>query len=228
MGSEIHMQDLAYNNRDKVTTVLKGISGAVPIAGPMISEILGAVIPQQRLDRVVEFVACLERSIIQFDMEIEEVRKKINEPNYTAFFYKACLHSADSTSSERISRIRNVFIRGIRDVDQDALRYDSILTLLNKLNDVEFTYLHMYHLLKWDITAFKEFQSQNDGIILYPVVVGGMSQEEKDKENAKLIYSNNLQSLGLLEIEYDKNGKGKFKCSAVGDMLIRYVMDINV
>ena len=226
MERKLEIQDLAYNNRDKVTSVIKGVTGAIPIAGPMISEILGSVIPQQRLDRVIEFSGYLEESIIQLGMDIENLQEKLNGPEYSSFFYKSCICAADSTTHNRVSMIRNVFIKGITDINQDVLRYESVLTLLNKLNEIEFTYLYMYHLLKWDIVKFKEYQSQNGGLILYPTIVGGMSQEEKDKENAKLIYSNNLLSLGLLEMEYDKTGKGKYKCSQIGDMLIRYVNGI--
>jgi len=46
------------------------------------------------------------------------------------------------------------------------------------------------------------------------------------KELVLITHTNNLLSLGWLKVEYDKKGKAKYKCSAVGDMLIRYVKDI--
>lgn len=227
MDDKIKIQELSYNNRDKVTSVIKGAFGAIPIAGPIAQEILGAIIPHQRLDRIVKFIEMLDDSISKMKIEVTEIYSKINEPVYADFFYKACLNSADSITDDRISYIRNIFVRGIKEVDTEIVRYESLLILLGKLNDIELMYLYRYNLLKWDIVKYKELKNNSENMILYPIIRGDMSQEERDNENAKLIYSNNLLNLGLLEMEYNDKGKRKYKCSSIGDMLIRYIQDID-
>lgn len=51
---------LRTNSSDIKAALLKGVGGAAPILGPMISEALAAVIPNQKVSRVIAFVEVLE------------------------------------------------------------------------------------------------------------------------------------------------------------------------
>ena len=51
------MSDLDTNTRDRLVSVAQGVSGACPVVGPILSEAIGQLIPNQRLDRVVSFLS---------------------------------------------------------------------------------------------------------------------------------------------------------------------------
>lgn len=48
-------QELKNSSIDHVTSVVKGAIGVVPFAGPLLAEIAGTLIPNQRIDRLVKF-----------------------------------------------------------------------------------------------------------------------------------------------------------------------------
>ena len=41
---------------DYVLSVARSTAGQVPIVGPLLSELVGVVVPNQRVDRIVKFV----------------------------------------------------------------------------------------------------------------------------------------------------------------------------
>lgn len=220
---EIRCNDLSYNNRDKFTMVLKGAFGAIPYAGPMMQELIGVIIPQQRLDRVVMFVEKLSETLEENEIEIEKLKEKLSSPEYSSFVFRTCQNVADSISEEKINYIRNIFINGINNESEELSQYESLMSLLNKINDSEIVYLRTYYLFHWDMEKAKKYQQDTGLAFLTPVKSLGMSQEELDKETIKEIYLNNLVNLGLL-IEELKNGHTRYKCSNIGSLLVRNIM----
>ena len=57
----------ALDNRavDYVLNAVKAAVGPIPIVGPLVSELVGVVIPNQRLDRIAKFLVELERKNLQ-------------------------------------------------------------------------------------------------------------------------------------------------------------------
>ena len=53
------MENLERNNQDLIAIVGKSIVGVIPIIGPLLSEIVGTVIPNQRIDRLIKYVNVL-------------------------------------------------------------------------------------------------------------------------------------------------------------------------
>lgn len=51
---------LSSQASDYISALLKGALGAVPIAGSLLAEIAGTIIPNQRVDRLVSFARALE------------------------------------------------------------------------------------------------------------------------------------------------------------------------
>ncbi|QNO13362.1 hypothetical protein HYG86_00535 [Alkalicella caledoniensis] len=69
--------DLQNNSRDYTTSLLKSTFGAIPIVGPAAQELLGIVIPNQRMDRVVRFVEFLGKEIDGLKVEIKSFEEKV-------------------------------------------------------------------------------------------------------------------------------------------------------
>lgn len=215
--------DMQTNATDYTTSLLKSVFGAIPIVGPAAQELLGIIIPNQRMERVVRFVEALGKELEELKEDVDSLNEKLADEKYSSLFYKACVGSADAYSNERIEYIKNIFVYGLHQTDLQTYKSEGLLNLLNRVTDIEIVYLRFYYLSKWNLERFREYQKITGIDILQPVIQGGMTREAIDDEVAKRIYLNNLLSYGLLEIEIDKKGKEKYKCSSVGDLLIRTI-----
>lgn len=61
---------LEPRKEDFIASFAKGAVGAVPMIGPAIAELLGSIIPNQRLDRVVTFLEELERRLTSVEVKV--------------------------------------------------------------------------------------------------------------------------------------------------------------
>lgn len=227
MDNKNELAELRYNKTDFITSTLKGVFGIIPFAGPAAQELLGAIIPRQRMDRVVVFIEKLASEFENLQEQYDELISRMYEPKYSSLFYKSCVYSADSVTPERIDYIKNLFVYGLNQVENEIDKAEALLNLLNKINDTEVVYLRLYYLYKWDVSAARDFQALQGIEPIQPNIHGGMSQAEKDSQTSKKIFIDNLLGLGLFETEINKQGKTHIKCSSVGDLLIRKVFKIN-
>ena len=53
-------EELENNKTDLIISFSKSIVGVVPIAGPLLSELVGQVIPNQRIDRLTKYIKILD------------------------------------------------------------------------------------------------------------------------------------------------------------------------
>ena len=60
MGDETK---LSLNKIDVAVFLAKGTFGALTYIGPIISEIIGTIIPNQRLDRISDFLSRLDEKV---------------------------------------------------------------------------------------------------------------------------------------------------------------------
>lgn len=215
--------ELSNNATDYITSAVKSAFGVIPIAGPAAQELLGIIIPNQRMDRVVRFIELLGAEFEILHEQVEMLLNRMKGSHYSSLFYKACVGSADSLNSERINYIKNIFVYGLQQDDLQIYKAEGLLNLLNRITDIEVVYLRFYYLLNWDVTQAKEYQEKTGIQFFLPIIEGGMTREELDNEVAKGVYLNNLVNYGLLEIKRDKKGKGQYKCSSIGDLLIRTI-----
>ena len=56
------------NVKDLATIFGKGLVGAIPFVGPLAAEIVGSIIPNQRIDRIETFLKMLESKIHGLDL----------------------------------------------------------------------------------------------------------------------------------------------------------------
>src|SRR5690625_6804854 len=89
-------QELKNSSIDHVTSVVKGAIGVVPFAGPLLAEIAGTLIPNQRIDRLVKFSE--EHSHRLKDVEENKVRTYLTDENFTDAIEESLRLAARSTS----------------------------------------------------------------------------------------------------------------------------------
>lgn len=111
----------------------------------------------------------------------------------------------------------------MKQTDSEIYKSEALLNLLNRVTDIELVYLRLYYLFQVDMLRAKKYQESIGLSVLTPIIRGGMIRDELDNEVAKAMYLNNLVSCGLIEIKDEKQGKPTYKCSRVGDFLIRTI-----
>ena len=77
-------ESLKENHIDKIAALTKGIVGSIPFGGSVISEIVGMLIPNQRIDRLAKYIQVLEDKfkLIPIDLlKMKHGQKMIQRPS---------------------------------------------------------------------------------------------------------------------------------------------------
>ena len=192
------------NKNDVVASLLKGYVGGLPVLGPAIAEIIGALIPNQRIDRIAALLKTLESKIAP--EEKEKVETKMLEEKSIDLMEDGFLQAARALSEERIEHIASLLKSSLTDEDLEHIAYKRLLSLLGELNDLEVLILQSY---SGSITQQQEFRRKHQGIVTGPVVHLGSSREEVDKHAIHEAHKTNLARLGLLKIRFQRPRQGQ-------------------
>ena len=106
------MDNLKNGSVDKRVSLYKGLIGAIPGAGPIISEIISITIPGQRLDRIAEFVNLLNERISFLEQETLK-----SNPHFVDLFEDALIQSARTVTAER-NNFLSIFLSKSINVNQ--------------------------------------------------------------------------------------------------------------
>lgn len=151
---------------DILTVLFKGAAGAIPIAGPLFSEIIGATIPNQRVDLIEEFAKSLEKKLEKISKVL--LQQKIKEPETVDLFEDALIQSTRALSQERIDYIASILKNSITQEELDHLEYKRLLSILAELNDAEIIILiakSYQRGLCQEESAVSEFLKENESIL---------------------------------------------------------------
>jgi len=231
-------QELKNSSIDHVTSVVKGAIGVVPFAGPLLAEIAGTLIPNQRIDRLVKFSEELSHRLK--DVEENKVRAYLTDENFTDAIEESLRLAARSTSDERRSYIANLLANGIDDDKIDFIEIKYLLRLLGEINDIEIIWLRSY--MDPNLNSDEEFRKRHDDILSPIAAHLGSTQEEIDQEALQESYKNHLERLGLLRPKIKFNSKTKqpefdkkdgfkkrgFEITPMGRLLLRYINAVDI
>lgn len=197
-------EKLERNRADVLATISKGALGAIPIVGPIAAEVVGELIPNQRLDRIKDFLIELENRV--GTLEGEQLRERCAQPESVDLLEDGFHSSARALSKDRIGYIAELVANFITDDQAEHIRAKKMLSLLDELNDVELLILINYgHLDIGDSTFMKEHSE-----IVGPMSAGlNASQEYRDKAQLQESYKRKLVELGLLRPRFKKPKRGE-------------------
>ena len=236
-------QEISLNTskEDMMALFARSIFSLVPFGGP-IGEAIAAVIPNQKLERVIDFVQVLNYKIKNAEREIEEHELKTEE--FTDLLEDALGQASRSLTEERLEYIASLLKNSLTKDELSHVEEKRLLSLLNELNDAEIIWLKSYSLNQSiGSKEYIEFREAHKDIlepvrILYGGVPGSIPQELFDKEAIQKSYQNNLVNLRLISESFKSvaNGEvpefdgetGKMKvrgynCSSLGELLLRYI-----
>lgn len=231
--SDSNKNQLQNTAIDYVTSGVKATLGAVPFAGSLLSEIAGAVIPKQRIDRITDFAQRLERRIAH--LERDAVRSEMDDEEFTDLVEESLRQAARATSEERREYLASLLANSLSEEAVEHSESRHLLRLLGELSDVEVIWLRFYDDPAMD--GDKQFRALHEAV-LEPIAAHiGSTQDERDKAALQKSYKAHLERLGLiagkLKTDRDKNPEldqmsGEFKrqsyrTTSLGRLLLRSI-----
>ena len=192
---DIKKHDLKVKKNDLIASALKGVCGTLPIVGPSIAEIIGYVIPSQRIDRIASLLKALEAKIDP--EEKAKVEAKMLEEKSVDLMEDGFLQAARALSEERIDYIASLLKNSLTDEDLERIAYKKLLSILGEVNDIEV--LLLKYCSRPTIGWREEFRLKHKKALTKTVVVLSSSQEEVDKAAIYESHETNLARLGLIK-----------------------------
>lgn len=193
-------------DKNKIVTVLsKGLLGSIPVIGPLAAEIIGEIIPNQRLERIEKTLKLLEIKLKNFGLE--DKIEKLKDPDRIDLLEDSFLMAARALSAERLDYITSLIKNSLSDENYEYLRYKKLINLLNDVNDMEILLL-IYHSYKETDEKYNEFVKKHEEIVKPPIVYSTSPDDEHLKKAIYEVSKSKLIELGLITLRYKKPKKG--------------------
>lgn len=209
----------------------------VPIVGSLVAEIVGNVIPNQRVDRIVQLVQLLEERLGNLEKDLLE--KRLRGPVAVDLLEDAFTIAARATGQERLEHVANVIANGLSDEEFQQAEAKRMLWLLGQINDSEVIILRSrLPLTHEDVQADAEFRTKHSELLAADATHMDSSDDDLDEAALKSSYRQHLHDLGLLRLRIAKPKRGELpqfdektgmmKANGVdvtrlGKMLLRYL-----
>lgn len=142
----ISNNDLNNNWKDYLVSISKGSLGTVPYVGSLLSEIIGNVIPNQRIDRISKFLKTIDSKIST--IPIEKINMFFNNPEFSDFFEEGFYQASRAITDERREYISNVIYNGLSKDKINIEKSKFLLIVLNQLSDSEIIWLKFYSIFE--------------------------------------------------------------------------------
>lgn len=221
------------NKADLLVSTAKSIVGVVPFAGPLLSELVGTLIPNQRIDRLSKYVNELDKKLSRF--EVSYLKKEIQNEECSDLFEEGFRQAARALTDDRRRHIASIIQNSL---DEDHISYvesKHLMQILQELNDIEIIWLRFY--LYPTIGGDKEFREKHKDILELVHATIGANQEVLEKDALQRSYKEHLERLGLIQAHYNldrKTGLPEFdrfsgiqkasyyNTSSLGKLLLKY------
>jgi hypothetical protein len=225
--------ELNQNKTDYLVSTLKGAFGSVPVVGSFLTELIGATVPKQRVDRIADFATKLESKIQS--LTESEIRSKLVDENFTDLLEETVVHVARAVTGERREYLANLLSSGLSEERITFIESKRLLKVLAELNDLEIIWLrnHLSSFMHKD--AFRETHAK----ALEPIVLTMQSdQSEIEKHALQKNYLQHLAALNLLTRKlvvdqktnqpvFDKNTRelkvGSYEITSLGRLLLKQI-----
>lgn len=215
------MDNLGNQPVDKLTSLAKGIAGALPFIGPLISEVVGTLIPNQRLDRVVKTLQDLEQVVSGFKDGISNLNRHLHTDEGRDILEEALAQAARSPSKGRRERLALFLAHSLAGEELKYAESKKLLNLFRELTDPEILWLLYYEVPPTMGSPHHRALTQANPEVLAPVSRSmGSSQEEIDRGALQDSYKDTLARFGLV-----KNDGRSTQLTSLGRLLLSYITE---
>lgn len=192
---------LDNNKSDWAAVMAKGGLGSIPFAGSFLAEIAGALIPNQRLDRLVKYATELNSRLEKIPEELMDQLR--NNEQFIDLVEESFVSASRASSEERRQYIVSIVQHGISNDEAIINNAKYLLGLLSELNDSEVIWLRYFH--ERTLHDKGQFRALHNNILAPVQVVLGSSKEERQKGAIQESYKEHLERLGLIKSHIKMN-----------------------
>ena len=213
------MSELDPNSRDRLVSVVKGFSTLIPYVGPIISEVINEIIPNQRFDRVVKFLKALDKEMEILKERLTNFEKNIKTELGSELFHEGILQASRAVSEDKQERLARLLARSMSAPELEYEQGRKLLNLYKELTDPEIVWLIFYSLnptlgegphTKW--------VEQHPEILLPISRESGVPLEQRERAALQDSWKATLLGLGLTS---QRNGLTYL--TPLGRLFIRYI-----
>ena len=191
--------ELEIKGVDIAVSAMNSALAIIPIIGPLMGELVGVVIPNQRFDRLIKFSKQLERKLGKMDQSV--LKLALENENFTDLMEESLRQAARSLSDERREYIASVISNSLTPENIDFIESKHILKILGEINDIEVIWLRFYCCPR--ISGDNEFREKHKNVIKFQRASIGAPQKILDKSTFQESYQDHLIQLGLLKPQYE-------------------------
>ena len=196
--------NLKDNNLDRTVLLAKGVLGAAPVVGSIMAEVVGSIIPNQRIERMVRFVEILDKKLDGINQEI--MRLKVQDEYFIDLLEDSMLLASRAITDERKEHIATIVKNSITNEQLTYLEDKRLLNILSELSDAEIIILQFHTLIGQEQ---RDFLAKHRDILEAPIVNMGSSIEEINRNAIHKTFKQNLVALNLLTPRYVKRKKNE-------------------
>lgn len=203
--SKNEMTYLKNNISDAIASVLKGLVGAIPYGGAALAEILSWAIPNQRMDRVCNYIEHLTTQILKLEESQNEwIEKLKNSKNNLLLFELAAKYSMESNSDILHHCYAYYVFNAVKNKTLEDSRSEKLLRTLSELTEEEIIHLINFSHSKAMFTT-SEFDKKYEDIIM-PKSVSDRIPENEIHNAFRNEYILTLEQKGLITIMSRRDG----------------------
>ena len=226
-------EEIKIQAMDYVAAGARSVLGAAPFVGSLLVELVGTVIPNQRIDRIAKFASALERRMS--DLEKSKIKNEFSDEAFTELLEESLRQAARSHSDERREYLASLVANSLTDDEVTHSEHRHLLRILGDVSDVEIIWLRSF--VPFYASDPDAFRTTHASTLQRVSAHLGSPQWELDKHALQESYIAHLVGLGLLKraLKLDRNkepvvkgGAKEFEYSSpsltsLGRMLLRLV-----
>lgn len=218
MSSENEPPKLGTKSGDIIAMVGKSTIGLIPGVGPAFGELINQFIPNQRADRIEQYLEFLDAKLA--DLAEGERRQRLLYEEAAYLVEEGGHQSARATSDERRGRLSSIVAHGISGDEKDRIEAKRLLWLMQQIDDDQIIQL-AGRSSKYQ--RDEQFVQSHLGLLAPPNRVIGAPQDEVDRAAMRELANGQLVSLGLLQAHYRVNPTTKLpNFDSAGNMSLSY------
>jgi len=140
MAGDDEYPQLGPDFRDRAASVARGVGAIVPHGGRFIGNLIGSIVPGQRINRLESYVAILKGKL----EGIGESQERIiaSSPEHIDLFEEGAFRAARALTQERIKHFALIVAIGMTKGTSEAIAQKRLLTILSELDEQDIIMLH--------------------------------------------------------------------------------------
>jgi hypothetical protein len=133
---------LGPNKQDRLASALRAIANAVPVVGNAIAEIITEIIPNQRIERVEQYLQFLASEIEA--LNLVDSTERMKRPENIELVEEGVYQATRAITEERRRYLARAVAHGIASDAEDRINESQILKLIESLDDRDLLILNAY------------------------------------------------------------------------------------